>query len=181
MDCMLSFLPWNLFLIAHCNYLWLQKTHRRCFPISPKIFILDFFSVFLQHLINNPNWELILVLWGHMKVCFLQYICLLCFVQHITHMATWASTVDMCTQKRRSFIQLLIMWSVIALTPKDAVIFFNNTIKEISSPFMLLSLGARAPTLLFPLHTYCTPKFTLLLWNRLIYSSSDIIMWLQVH
>lgn len=54
------------------------------------------------------------------------------------------------------------MLSVIALTLKDAVIFFNTTIKEFSSAFMLLSLGACAPTFIFPLHTYFIPKFRLL-------------------
>lgn len=70
MDCMLSFLPRNSFLIAHCNYLCAQKTCTRCFPVSPLDFCVGFFSVFLQCLINNPNLQLISVLGGCTMVYF---------------------------------------------------------------------------------------------------------------
>lgn len=59
MDCVLSFLPRNSFLITHCNYLRTQKTCIRCVSASPQDFCLGFFSVFLQYLINNPKSELI--------------------------------------------------------------------------------------------------------------------------
>lgn len=74
MDCVLSFLPRNSFLITHCNYLRMQKTCIRCVLASPQDFCLGFFSVFLQYLINNPNSELIPVWRPHNGVLsFLVY------------------------------------------------------------------------------------------------------------